>query len=353
MDLTPENIDHYCHYIKRVLDEEQLMPLNKEAVASVIEYGVRQAGRKKKIMSKLGEISDLLREANFWAKEDQKKIVDKKSVIRAISEGEDRHRLIEEKIRELIAENIILIDTKDKRVGQANGLAVYDMGYYRFGKPSRITASVSAGKAGIINIEREAKLSGKTHDKGVMILSGYLRSQYAMEQPLNLSASLCFEQSYGGVDGDSATLIETLVLISAITDIPLRQDVAVTGSMNQKGDIQAIGGVNEKIEGFFDVCKIQGLTGNQTVIIPESNVGDLILNEEVTAAIAQNKFHVYSVSIVDDAIPIIMGTPAGARSKSGAYPKNTVNAKMMVRLKYFADLENGSKPKKKAKKKKA
>jgi ATP-dependent Lon protease len=218
-----------------------------------------------------------------------------------------------------------MIDSDGTKVGQVNGLSVYDMGEYAFGKPSRITAKTSMGKAGIINIEREADLSGRTHNKGVLILAGYLRGKYAQDKPLNLTASLAFEQSYSGVDGDSASSTEVYAILSSLAGIPLRQDIAVTGSVNQNGEIQPIGGVNQKIEGFFDVCRSRGLTGKQGVIIPHQNVGDLMLRKDVVEAVATGKFHIYPVQTVDQGIEILTGLPAGEKSKDGTYPSGTIN----------------------------
>jgi ATP-dependent Lon protease len=233
--------------------------------------------------------------------------------------------MIEEKIQEMIDDGIILIDSEGAKVGQVNGLSVYDLGEYAFGKPSRITAQTSMGKAGIINIEREADLSGRTHNKGVLILGGYLRGKYAKDKPLTLTTSICFEQSYGGIDGDSASSTEVYAILSSLAEIPIRQEVAVTGSVNQNGEIQPIGGVNQKIEGFFDVCKVRGLTGTQGVMIPHQNIGDLMLRKDIVEAVSQGKFHIYPVKTIDQGIEILTGVPAGERKPEGAYPEGTVN----------------------------
>lgn len=256
---------------------------------------------------------------------------------KAIEEKADRSRLIEEKIQEMIDNGSILIDTEGKTIGQINGLAVYDMGDYAFGKPSRITANVSVGSSGIINIEREAQMSGPLHNKGVLIISGYLRSKYAQNKPLAISASLCFEQSYSGVDGDSASSAEIYALLSALSGIPLRQDLAVTGSVNQKGFIQPIGGVNQKIEGFFQVCRSRGLTGTQGVLIPHQNVNDLMLNQEVVEAVRNKKFHIYPVITVDQGIEILTGFKAGEQEKDFGYERDTIHESVDRKLLEFAN----------------
>jgi predicted ATP-dependent protease len=240
--------------------------------------------------------------------------------------------MIEDKIKEMISKGVILVDVTGERVGQVNGLTIYEIGDYRFGRPVRITASVSMGRAGIINIERESNLSGRIHDKGVLILAGYLREKYAQDKPLTLSASICFEQSYSGIDGDSASSTELYALLSALSGLPIKQGIAVTGSVNQKGDIQPIGGVNEKIEGFFDVCKAKGLTGEQGVIIPKKNVDDLMLRDDVVEAVKKGLFHIYPVETIDEGIEILTGVKAGKRLKDGKFEPGTVNYLVDKRL---------------------
>jgi len=230
-----------------------------------------------------------------------------------------------------------MIDAEGEVVGQVNGLAVYAMGDYMFGKPSRITASTSMGRAGIINIEREADLSGSTHNKGVLILSGYLRKKYAQDKPMTMSASIAFEQSYGGVDGDSASSTEIYALLSSLSGVPIRQYIAVTGSVNQKGEIQAIGGVNQKIEGFYDCCRNKGLTGKQGVMIPEANVKDLMLRKDVVEAVKKGKFHIYPVKTIDEGIEILTGKKAGKRKADGTYPKGTINDLVDRKLRELAE----------------
>jgi predicted ATP-dependent protease len=244
----------------------------------------------------------------------------------------ERHNLIETKIREMVEQNLLFIDTDGGRVGQVNGLSVLEVGGYAFGKPVRITASASPGKVGIINIEREANLSGRFHDKGVEIIGGFIRRTFAQDKPLALSASVCFEQSYSGVDGDSASSTEIYALLSALSDVPIRQDLAVTGSVNQQGDVQPIGGVNQKIEGFYDVCKLKGLTGSQGVLIPSENVEDLMLREEVVKAVADGRFHLYPVENISQGIEILTGERAGKRSTAGKFDAGSVFAKIDARL---------------------
>jgi ATP-dependent Lon protease len=248
-----------------------------------------------------------------------------------------RSNLLEEKLQEMIDRGTLMIDVEGEKVGQVNGLAVYNLGDYSFGKPSRITASTSMGRAGIINIEREADLSGKTHNKGVLILSGYLRNKYAQDKPLTMSASIAFEQSYGGVDGDSASSTEIYALLSSLSDIPIKQSIAVTGSVNQKGEVQAIGGVNEKIEGFYDCCRKVGLSGEQGVLIPRSNVKDLMLRQDVVEAVEKKRFQIWSVQTIDEGIEILTGKPAGKRKADGKYTKDSINDRVDRQLRELAE----------------
>ena len=325
MNKDDEKILQYASFIRKICDEDKLKPFDTTGIAAVVEYGVRMAGRQKKLSTRFHLIADLLREANYWAVKDGSEVVSERHVEEAIRKKIYRVNLIEEKIQEMIDEGTILIDSDGAVVGQVNGLSVYDLGDYMFGKPSRITVKTSMGKAGIINIEREAEMSGPTHNKGVYILAGYLRGKYAQDKPLTMSASICFEQSYSGVDGDSASSTEIYALLSSLSGLPLRQDIAVTGSVNQKGEIQPIGGVNQKIEGFFDVCKAKGLTGKQGVMIPHLNVGDLMLRKEVVKAVEEGKFHVYPVKTVDQGIEILTGMGAGERLENGKFKEGSVN----------------------------
>jgi len=302
-------------------------------------------------------VADLLREANYWATQDNSDVVTEKYVDQAIERKVYRVNLVEEKIQEMIDEGTILIDAAGAVAGQVNGLAVYSLGDHMFGKPSRITAKTSLGKAGIINIEREADMSGPTHNKGVYILAGYLRGKYAQDKPLTMSASICFEQSYSGVDGDSASSTEVYALLSSLSGLPIRQDIAVTGSVNQKGEIQPIGGVNEKIEGFFDVCRARGLTGQQGVMIPHLNLNDLMLRKDVVQAVSEGKFHIYAVKTIDEGIEILTSVEAGERLDSGQFKEGTANylvdqklRELGVKIKEFeGGGEEGAKEEKKKK----
>jgi lon-related putative ATP-dependent protease len=334
---TDENIREYVCLIKRIVDEEKLLDFDKKAVCTIVEYGVRLSGRQKKLSTRFSEIADLIREAHYWAKKEGSGVVTDHHVDKAYEEKINRVSQIEEKIQELIDDGTIMIDTDDRVVGQVNGLSVYDMGEYAFGKPSRITAKTSMGRSGVINIEREAKLSGRTHDKGVLILEGYFRGKYAQNKPLTMSTSICFEQSYGGVDGDSASSTEIYAILSSLSELPLRQDIAVTGSVNQKGEIQPIGGVNQKIEGFYDVCRARGLTGRQGVMIPQLNVPELILRKDVVKAISEKKFHVWPIKTVDEGIELLTGVPAGVVDEKGNYPENTVCHLVDKKLKSLAE----------------
>jgi len=336
MPNSRDNIMAYVSFIKKITEEEKLLEFDKKAVAAVIEYGVRLTGHQKKISTRFSEVADLLREASYWAQKEAHQIVSDTHVDKAYDEKIRRVSLMGDKIQELIEDGTIMIETEGKVVGQVNGLSVYDIGDYAFGKPSKITAETSVGRSGIINIEREAKLSGKTHDKGVLILEGYFRGKYAQDKNLTISASICFEQSYGEVDGDSASSSEIYAILSSLADIPIRQDIAVTGSVNQKGEIQPIGGVNLKIEGFYDVCRAKGLTGKQGVIIPALNVPDLMLRKDVITSVNEKKFHIYSVSTIDEGIAILTGLEPGVMDETGAYPVGTINYLVNEKLKVLA-----------------
>jgi ATP-dependent Lon protease len=337
MDLNEDKITQYAQFIKKKCQDDQLLPYDKSGAAAIAEYGVRLAGRKNKISTEFIKISNLISEAAYWAKNDGSDRVSGEHVKKAVDERIYRHNLMECKIQELINQGVLMIDIDGSAVGQVNGLSVHDMGDYAFGRPSKITAVTSLGRAGIINIEREADLSGSTHDKGVLILSGYLRGKYAQDKPLAMSASICFEQSYSGIDGDSASSTEVYALLSSLSDLPLRQDIAVTGSVNQKGEIQPIGGVNEKIEGFFQTCKIKGLTGQQGVMIPLQNVEDLMLRDEIIEAVKAKKFFIYAVKTIDEGIEILTGKPAGERADDGSYPEGTINNLVSEKLRELAE----------------
>jgi lon-related putative ATP-dependent protease len=336
MDKNEEAITQYASLMHKICKEENLKPFDRSGVAAMVEYGVRIAGRQKKLTTRFHLLEDVLREASYWAVKEGSQYVGEAHVEKAIQKRIHRVNLVEDKIQEMIEDGMIMVDSDGAVVGQVNGLSVYNLGDYAFGKPSRITAKVAMGKAGIINIEREAELSGPTHNKGVFILAGYLRGKYAQDKPLAMSASICFEQSYGGVDGDSASSTEIYALLSGLSAIPLRQDIAVTGSVNQKGEIQPIGGVNEKIEGFFDVCKAKGLTGKQGVMVPHQNVDDLMLRKDIVNAVQEGTFHIYPVKTIDQGIEILTGVEAGERGKDGSFKEGTVNSSVDKRLKELA-----------------
>jgi len=306
-------------------------------VAAVVEEAARMTGRKEKLSLHLSRLDEILVEADFRAREEGKSAVSGEHVEQALEARIYRSNLVEEQIQEMIYRGTILIDTEGSVTGQVNGLAVYSLGDYSFGKPSRITATTAMGRGGVINIEREADLSGSTHNKGVLILGGYLRKKYAQDKPLNMTASLAFEQSYSGVDGDSASSTEIYAILSSLSGLPLRQDLAVTGSVNQKGEVQAIGGVNQKIEGFYRCCKAKGLTGEQGVLIPRSNVQDLMLRREVVEAVKAKRFHVYPVGTVDEGIAILAGVPAGEPDAEGRYPEGSVHFLVNRRLSRLAE----------------
>jgi ATP-dependent Lon protease len=336
MHMSDGVIAEYAGRLRALCEKEGLSPLDRGAFAAILEYGVRQAGRRNKVTARFVDIADLAREAHYAAAAGGENVVRAAHVRLALSAKMERHNLIETRIREMIEEGTLLVDLGGSRVGQVNGLSVLEIGGYSFGKPVRITSTAAMGKSGVINIERESNLSGRFHDKGVHIISGYLRSRFAQDKPLSLAASICFEQSYSGVDGDSASSTEIYALISALAELPLRQDIAVTGSMNQQGDIQAIGGVNEKIEGFFDVCRIAGLSGTQGVMIPASNVEDLMLRDDVLEAVAAGKFHIWPVAKVEEGIEILTGMTAGCCNGDGSFQSGTVFGKVNDRLSKMA-----------------
>ena len=311
IDRNAETGQVYGRFVRQLSDREGIQAFDASAVAELVRTGSRLVGDRKKVTSVFSHVADVAREADFWARKDNAEIVTAEHVRRAVRERVFRSDLIAEKIRQTIADGTLLISVTGVRVGQVNGLAVANLGDYAFGWPARLTASVGVGTAGLVNIERESRMSGKTFDKGMLILEGLLRNRYATDQPLALSASIAMEQSYGGVDGDSASVAELLCLLSVLADVPMRQDIAVTGSINQWGDVQAIGGVNEKVEGFFDVCRLLGFTGTQGVCIPEANVQNLVLRPDVVDALRQGQFHIWAVSHVDQAITLLSGMPAG------------------------------------------
>jgi predicted ATP-dependent protease len=336
MPMSDIVIEEYAGRLRALSEKENLFPFDRGAFAAILEYGVRRAGRRNKVTARFVDIADLAREAHYASAAAGENVVRAAHVRAAIASKIERHNLIETRIREMVEEGTLLVDMHGSCIGQVNGLSVLEIGGYSFGKPVRITASAALGKSGLINIERESNLSGRFHDKGVHIIAGYLRSIFAKDKPLSLAASICFEQSYSGVDGDSASSTEIYALLSALSDLPLRQDLAVTGSMNQRGDIQAIGGVNEKIEGFFDTCRIYGLTGTQGVLIPAANVEDLMLREDVLDAVTAGNFHIWPVSRVEQGIELLTGVPAGQRNGELGFELGTVFAKVDERLREMA-----------------
>jgi lon-related putative ATP-dependent protease len=332
MDRTSENHLLYARMIATMVRQEALRPFNREAVARVIEQSARLAGDAERLSTHLRSIADLLREADYWAGEAQHDVVTAADVQRAIDAQIYRSDRVRERIQEEIQRGTILIDTQGAKVGQVNGLSVTTLGQFAFGRPSRITARVRLGRGEVVDIEREVALGGPIHSKGVLILASYLGARYAMDRPLSLSASLVFEQSYSGVEGDSASSAELYALLSALAELPIKQGLAVTGSVNQYGQVQAIGGVNEKIEGFFDICRAQGVTGEQGALIPASNVKHLMLRPDIVEAVAAGRFHVYPVETIDQGIELLTGVPAGERDDKGEFPAGSVNQRVEARL---------------------
>lgn len=330
--VTEDNLQAYCSFICRTCQEEDLIAFEAGAAAKVIEFAARLVGDQEKLSTRFGLIKDLLIEADYWARKDDRLRVQDRHVREAVGHKIYRLNLVEERIREMVSDGTQLLEVTGSVEGQVNALAVYDLGDFSFGRPTRITAQTFAGREGVINIEREASLSGRTHDKGVLILGGYLGAKYGHDRPLALSASLCFEQSYEGVDGDSASSAEVFAIVSSLSGLALRQDIAVTGSVNQRGEIQPIGGVNQKIEGMFDVCRVFGLSGDQGVVIPHQNLRNLMLRDDVVDAIREGKFHVYAIKTIDEGLEILTGIPAGERQADGSYPIDTVNHQVRKRL---------------------
>ncbi len=310
----------YARVIKKLIKEENLCEFDKSALSELIEISARYAGHKHKLTTRFSMIADLAREANFWALDDGFNIVSAAHVQKAYALALERHGMLETKITEMIEEKMVLLDTDGERVGQINGLAIYGADFYSFARPTRITATVSLGSGSIINVEREAGMSGRHYNKGVLIISGYFKETFGQDIPLSFNANLVFEQSYGTVDGDSASCAEIFALLSTLSGLPIKQSIAVTGSLNQKGDVQPIGGVNEKIEGFYDVCKSRGITGDQGVIIPVQNIQELMLREDVIDAVAKGQFHIYAISRVEDGIELLTGAKAGKKTAKGYEP---------------------------------
>jgi len=329
---SSKQVKNYLFYIAKVCEDEHLLDIEKKGLARIIEYASELVGNQRKMSLKLPEIKDLVVEADFWAKEQGRSLIELDDIEKAINEKTERSNLTEKKIQEMIEEETLHIQTKGNVVGQVNGLSLYDLGDYTFARPIRITATATPGKEGVVDIEREAKMSGNIHTKGILIMESYLKNKYALDKPLALSASVTFEQSYGMVDGDSASVAELFAILSCLSNKPLNQGIAVTGSVSQLGECQPIGGVTKKIEGFFDVCNARGLTGAQGVMIPKRNLNDLMLKKEVISAVEKNRFYIYAIEHMDEGIEILTGVKAGRRNKNGNYPKNTLNNLVMERL---------------------
>jgi predicted ATP-dependent protease len=338
MRRTDDHLRQFCELLASYCQGKELMPLHKTGMARLVEYAQELAGHQQKLTLQLKEVQDVLKEANYWARNNTHEAILGSDVDKAIDEKTYRADLPEEKLQEFINDGMLFIETEGRVVGQMNGLSVYSLGDHSFGRPSRITASVALGKDGVVTIDRESQLSGNIHNKGVLILAGYLKSRFAQDKPLALSASLCFEQSYGLVEGDSASLAELCTLLSAVAELPLAQNLAMTGSVSQRGEAQPIGGVNWKIEGFYKVCKARGLDGTQGVIIPKANVTELMLKKEVVDAVKGGTFHVWAVGHVDEALELLTGVSAGKRLADGTFEPDTVNCRVDQKLKQMMEL---------------
>lgn len=330
--LTPQRVGDFLQVMAKIVEEEKLPPLDREGMRALVEEGVRLGGPRRRLTARFSDVADVLREAGFLAHGEQSLVISASHIARAVTCRRARFSLPEEKLLQFMLDNLLLVKTEGREVGQVNGLAVYDLGYFAFGLPGRVTAQVSPGNEGVVNIEREARLSGRTHDKGVLILAGFLRGSFAANAPLSMHASIAFEQSYHGVEGDSASSAELYAILSALSALPVRQDLAVTGSVDQLGNVQAIGGVNQKIEGFFALCQARGLSGTQGVVIPEANVDDLHLSPEVTEAVQAGKFHVYAVSHVREGMELLTGVPWGEKCVDGSFPENSICHRITCRL---------------------
>ena len=340
---TPENIERLCKFVGSFCKQEDLLEIDKEAMAKVVEFTSKLSDDKEKLSTQFSEIGEIVGEASAWAKLDKSKVVTKEYIQKALDERIDRIKKYDEKYLQMIKDDTLLIETSGYKVGQINGLTVITIGDYSFGKPAKITANTYVGQSGIINIEREVEMSGSSHSKGILILNGFLGQQFAQDMPLSLTASICFEQLYGGVDGDSASSTEAYAILSSLSEMPINQAIAVTGSVNQKGEIQPIGGVNEKIEGFYQICKMRGLSGDNGVIIPAQNVRNLHLSDEVIDSVKKNKFHIYAIKTIDEGIEILTGVPAGKKDKNGKFPLGTINYLAYEKLKKFSEISNKNK----------
>ena len=332
MERTAENVGKYAAFVSGQVSEKSLRPFDKSAVAAIVDYSSRLTQDQEKLTTRFMSISDIMSEADYWAGKSKCDRVTSEHVTRAIDERRYRASVVEDRVLESIERDAVRISTEGCVVGQVNGLAVYFRGDHNFGRPSRITARVSVGRGQVVNVERDTRMSGRIHNKGFMILRGYLNGKYGERRPLSMSASVTFEQTYGNVDGDSASSTELYALLSALSEVPIRQGIAVTGSVNQTGEVQSIGGATHKIEGFFDVCKAKGLTGEQGVVIPRDNVRNLMLRPEVVEAVRDGMFHIYAVSRIDEGIEVLTGTEAGEKGKDGKYPEGTIHFLVERRL---------------------
>lgn len=336
--MNVENMNKLARFIHGYCEQEELLPLDKGAVAKVIEYASKLADDQNKLSTRFNDLAQIVGESATWAKMAKEKIVTAEYVDKALKERIERVKKYDSKYVEMIKDNTLLIDTSGFVVGQINGLTIMSIGDYTFGKPAKITANTYTGKTGVINVEREVELSGSTHSKGVFILSGYLGEMFAQDIPLSLTASICFEQLYNGVDGDSASSTELYAILSSLSGVPINQSIAVTGSVNQKGEIQPIGGVNDKIEGFFQICKLRGLNGSHGVMIPIQNVRNLNLSDEVIKAVKDKKFHIYAISTIEEGIEILTGVPAGKKDNKGNFPAGSINYLAYEKLKKYAEI---------------
>ncbi|MEW5722995.1 MAG: ATP-binding protein [Thermodesulfobacteriota bacterium] len=337
VDRTDEEVQKYISFAAKIVDQRGLRHVDKTGLARLMEYGVEVAGRQKKLTLQMSLIRDILREADYWAAEDGVALIGREQVDKAVRHKKLRSNLVEDRMQEFILDGYVNVETDGFKVGQINGLSVYDLGDHSFGRPSRITAAISLGRQGVVNIDRESKLSGNLHTKGVLIMEGYLRGHYALDRPLSLSATLVFEQSYGLVDGDSASAAELFALLSRLSNVGLQQSLAVTGAISQQGEIQPIGGVNQKIEGFYEVCQARGLNGCQGVIIPKANVPDLMLKGQVIEAVRAGRFAIYAVGHADEALEILTGMTAGERGGDGQFPEGTLNHLVEDKLQELAE----------------
>ncbi|MCK5736278.1 MAG: AAA family ATPase, partial [Spirochaetaceae bacterium] len=338
MPREPGTEKEYASFARSLSAKEELLPITSGGICEIISYGVVLSEKRNRLSTRFSLIGDLIRESNYWAVKAGKTSINDETVKQAISTRKYLSNLPEEMLMNQIKEGTLLIDVDGKNTGVVNGLAVLERGYYAFGTPLRITASVSPGKEGLINIERESGLSGELHDKGVFLLEGYLRYRYARRQPLSLTSSIAIEQSYYEIDGDSASAAELAALLSAIAEIPIRQDVAVTGAVNQQGIIQPVGGIHEKVQGFFQACKAKGLTGRQGVVVPAKNIGSVILPDEIIKAVENSRFHIWAANSIDEIMTLLTGWNAGRERRNGKFENHSINERIRRGLAELADL---------------